>query len=274
MYKHLLLLLFIHLHYNVAEKKRETMKTVTFAIQKGGTGKTSVSVSVAGELSVLGKRTLLIDADPQGNASGWIHPDVEYELADVLMGKIGLKQAISNTHMENLFILPTAGIGGALRDFSQTATGDQIFAVRNILDDAEKLGFEYTVIDTSPAFNLLEKMCLVASDEVVAVLQLDIFSTDGLVTFSDSLSKLKKNMRTEKPLFNKLVLNSKDARIQQQEQLLSQFSVSKEFGLFLLPVDQAFKKAQAAQVTVQELYGTKPVTLSAIRRLAEEILKD
>lgn len=247
------------------------MKTVTFAIQKGGTGKTSVSVSVAGEIALSGKKTLLIDADPQGNASGWIFPEVEYELADVLMGKVPLSRAAARTHIESLYILPTAGIGGALRDFSQTATGDQIFAVRNILDDAEKLGFDFAVIDTSPAFNLLEKMCLVASDEAVAVLQLDIFSTDGLVTFSDSLAKLKKNMRTEKPVFKKLVLNSKDARIQQQEQLLRQFAGNSEFELFMLPVDQAFKKAQAAQVTVQELYGAKDATLSAVKSLADAL---
>lgn len=247
------------------------MKTVSFAIQKGGTGKTSVSVSVASELALSGKKTLLIDADPQGNASGWIYPEIDYELADVLMGKAEISAAVAQTRIKNLSILPTAGIGGALRDFSQTATGDKIFCVRNILDDAERLGFDYAVIDTSPAFSLLEKMCLVASDEVVAVLQLDIFSTDGLVTFSDSLSALKRNMRTDKPLFNKLVLNSKDARIQQQGQLISQFSGNKDFSLFMLPVDQAFKKAQAAQVSVQELYGAKKATLDAIRQISEAI---
>ena len=247
------------------------MKTVTFAIQKGGTGKTSVSVSVAGELALSGEKTLLIDADPQGNASGWIYPEIDYELADVLMGTVPIEKAASKTHIENLSILPTAGIGGALRDFSQTATGDKIFYVRNILDDAEKMGFSYAIIDTSPAFNLLEKMCLVASDEVVAVLQLDIFSTDGLVTFSDSLSKLKKNMRSKTPVFNKLVLNSKDGRLQQQGQLLSQFAENRNFTLFTLPVDQAFKKAQASQVTVLELYGTKDATLDTIKKITAAI---
>ena len=146
------------------------MKTITFAIQKGGTGKTSVSVSVAGDLALAGKKTLLIDADPQGNSSGWIYPEVEYEFADVLLGKANLEQAICKTHVENLYILPTAGIGGSLRDFSQTATGDKIFYVRNLLDEIENMGFEFTIIDTSPAFNLLEKMCLVASNEAIAVL--------------------------------------------------------------------------------------------------------
>ena len=121
------------------------MKTITFAIQKGGTGKTSVSVSIAGELALAGKKTLLVDADPQGNSTGWIFPEIEYEFADVILGKASLNQAIKQTAVENLFILPTAGLGGSLRDFSQTATGDKIYFVRNVLDEVEKLGFEYVI---------------------------------------------------------------------------------------------------------------------------------
>lgn len=248
------------------------MKTITFAIQKGGTGKTSVSVSIAGELALAGKKTLLVDADPQGNSTGWIFPEIEYEFADVILGKASLNQAIKQTTVENLFILPTAGLGGSLRDFSQTATGDKIYFVRNVLDEVEKLGFEYVIIDTSPSFNLLEKMCLVASNEVIAVLQLDIFSTDGLITFADSLNTLKRNMRISQPIFNKLILNSKDDRLQQQSQLLPQFQENKNFELFTIPVDQAFKKAQGSQVLVQNLYGTKTQTLESIKKIADAIM--
>lgn len=250
------------------------MKTITFAIQKGGTGKTSVSVSVAGQLALAGKKTLLIDADPQGNSTGWIYPEIDYEFADVINGKAKLEQAIKKTNEENLFILPTAGLGGSLRDFSQTATGDKIFFVRNVLDEVEKFGFEYVIIDTSPSFNLLEKMCLVASNEVIAVLQLDIFSTDGLVTFADSLNTLKKNMRLQEPIFNKLILNSKDDRLQQQAQLLPQFEENKDFEIYTIPVDQAFKKAQGSQVLVQNLYGTKSLTLYSIKKIANAIMSN
>ena len=249
------------------------MKTITFAIQKGGTGKTSVSVSIAGELALAGKKTLLIDADPQGNSTGWIYPEVEYEFADVVKETVKAEQAIKQTAVENLYILPTAGLGGDLRDFSQTATGDKIYSVRNVLDDVEKLGFEYVIIDTSPSFNLLEKMCLIASNEVIAVLQLDIFSTDGLVTFADSLNTLKKNMRLQEPVFKKLILNAKDDRLQQQAQLLPQFQQNENFELYTIPVDQAFKKAQGSQVLIQNLYGTKSATLEAVKKIAEAIMK-
>lgn len=250
------------------------MKTITFAIQKGGTGKTSVSVSVAGELALSGKKTLIIDADPQGNSTGWIFPEIEYELADVLKGTVKPEQAIKQTAIENLYILPTAGLGGGLRNFGETAPADKIYAIGNLLDEIKQFDFEYVIIDTSPSFTMLEKMCLVASNEVIAVLQLDIFSTDGLVTFADSLNSLKKNMRLQEPVFSKLILNSKDDRLQQQSQLLPQFEQNNGFDLFTIPVDQAFKKAQASQTLVQTLYGTKPVTLESLKNIATAIMKN
>lgn len=249
------------------------MKTITFAVQKGGTGKTTLSVSIAGDLALAGKKTLLIDADPQGNSTGWIYPEIEYEFADVILGKATLEQAIKKTHVENLYILPTAGLGGGLRGFSETVTGDKIFVIANLIDDIEKMGFEYVIIDTSPSFNMLEKMCLIASNEVIAVIQLDIFSTDGLVTFADSLNTLKKNMRRNEPVFNKLILNARDERLQQQAKLLAQIEAQESFNKYMLPVDQAFKKAQGSQVLVQELYGTKPTTLEAISNISKAIME-
>ncbi|WP_147612793.1 ParA family protein [Treponema pectinovorum] len=92
------------------------MKTITFALQKGGTGKTSLSVSTAVQLAESGKKGLLLDADPQGNATTWLGIDeISVELADVLMKKSPAKDAIINTQVENLSIIPTASL-----DYSKT----------------------------------------------------------------------------------------------------------------------------------------------------------
>lgn len=83
------------------------MKTITFALQKGGTGKTSVSIAVAEELAKKHK-VIFIDADPQGNASAWIGPnEIAYEFSDALTGKAPLGQCITKTIVTDLFLLPT-----------------------------------------------------------------------------------------------------------------------------------------------------------------------
>lgn len=248
------------------------MKTISFALQKGGVGKTSISVSTAAELAKYGK-TLLIDADPQGNASGWLISELEYELADILLNKEDVKNAIYQTTVDNLFILPTTGLDGKLREYSETKALTHPNDVKHLMKKISALDFEYCVIDTSPAFGALEKECFIASDEIVAVLQLDIFSTDGFTTFSDSLVKLREafDLEADHPLFNKLVFNAKDDRIQHQQILLEQFSKMKGFKRFVVPVDQSFKKAQSAQTIINNISGVKKETVEAIEKIAGSI---
>ena len=135
------------------------MKTITFGIQKGGTGKTSISISVASQLAIDGKKTIILDADPQGNATGWIIKELSHELADVLFNSCQVEEAIQKTSIENLFIMPTAGLGGDLRLYGETKASNKPYAIKQLLPKLEALGFEYCIIDTSPAFSPLEKAC-------------------------------------------------------------------------------------------------------------------
>lgn len=246
------------------------MKVITFGLQKGGTGKTSISVSTAAQLAIDGKKTLFIDADPQGNATGWMIKELNYELADILFKKVSVKDAIHKTGIENLFMIPTAGLGGDLRLYGQKQASEEPFAIRKLLKQFEELEFEFVIIDTSPAFSPLESQCYVASDEVIPVLQLDVFSSDGLSIFKNLLEKLKDDKESEKPALKRIIFNAKDDRLPQQKTLLEQYqkqSIDNE----LIPVDQAFKKCQGAGLFIQEYAKTKPETMEAIKKLAETI---
>lgn len=248
------------------------MKTITFGIQKGGTGKTSISISVASQLAIDGKKTLFIDADPQGNATGWIIKELKKELADVLFNSCQAEEAIQGTSIENLYIMPTAGLGGDLRLYGETKASQKPYAIKQLLPKLEALGFEYVIIDTSPAFSPLEKSCFLASDEVIPVMQIDIFSTDGLGVFVQLMDDLRKDFETAKPAMNRIVLNARDDRLPQQKTLLEAYEKNfKNLNLNIIPVDQGFKKSQGAGFFIQEYAKTKRETLEAIEALTNAI---
>ena len=228
------------------------MKTYTFAIQKGGTGKTSVSVSVAVELAKIG-RTILIDADPQGNTTDWMNlPSLQYELSDVLSDKCTIKDVIQPTQVENLFIIPTAGIDGGLRTYQETVAQKEQFKLAQLKNELANV-FDYCIIDTSPAFGALEESCFIASDEVINVLKLDRFSYDGLKTFK--VKKKKKNA------------------IAQCRDLVAQYKALEPNGykVFVIPTDTGFRKAQTTSVPVQAIAGSKKETLDALAEIAEAL---
>lgn len=247
------------------------MKTITFALQKGGTGKTSISVSTAVQLAENGKKVLLIDADPQGNATTWLGIDtISVELADVLMKKNSAKDAIINTQVDNLFIIPTASLDSDLRLYSKTLATQQPFIIKHLCREIKE-DFDFLIIDTSPAFGALEESCFLASDEAITVLNIDEFSSDGLITFMQNIDSLKDRYDTDKPKMNKIILNSRDLRLVQQADYLEKIKTATDSKLYIVPVDQAFRKAQSVHVPVQYLEGTKKETLSVIQELSSDI---
>lgn len=253
------------------------MKTITFALQKGGTGKTSVSVAVAVELAKKFK-VIFIDADPQGNSSDWIGPsEIAYEFSDALTGKAPLGQCITKTITENLYLLPTAGLGGSLRSYQESAeaTVNQFHIADDIIPELAKI-FDFCIIDTSPALGAIERACFAASDEVVPVLQLNQFSVDGLSIFTTNLAKARKSMRLgDKPTLSKIVLNGYDARISQQNDNLKKFKEmnAANVALFILPTDQAYSKAQKIKVAPQEsaVTNVKKETLDMLTEIAAKL---
>lgn len=249
------------------------MKTITFALQKGGTGKTSISVSTAVQLAENGKKVLLLDADPQGNATTWLGiEEISVELADVLMKKNPAKDAIISTQVENLSIIPTASLDSDLRLYSKTLATQQPFIIKHLCREVKE-EFDFLIIDTSPSFGALEESCFLASDEAITVLNIDEFSSDGLITFMQNIDSLKDRYDTDKPKMDKIILNSRDLRLVQQADYLEKIKSATDSKLYIVPVDQSFRKAQSVHVPVQYLEGTKKETLSVIKELSSDIEK-
>lgn len=247
------------------------MKTICIYNNKGGVGKTSIAGAIAVEFVIKGKKVLIVDTDPQGNLSTQFmnKQPIKNELADYLNDdSIGLENCMYNTRYDNLYIVPTKEMidGGKMNDWNSKSDKSSDIA-KYLVDDAKKLGFDYLIFDTAPAFSETNQKFMLASDEIIPVLQIAKTSMDGLVNYYSSLKKIRG--RSEKPLSEKLVFNQYEKSKAVQKALLPEI-MELESKKYLIPIDQGFRKAELNGVALQEI-GMKPETQDAMNQLIADI---
>lgn len=244
------------------------MKTITIGNQKGGTGKTTITISLSAELAKKGK-VILIDADPQGNATNTLLKSVDKELANVLYGETLVEDAVVQTEIENLYILPTYSLSPKLREYKMNKAASEPFIICDLKDELVKLGFDYCVIDTSPSFEALEENIYQATDEIVPVMLLDLYSLDGFAIYKNLLESFQKRKRYI-PELKCVIVNNCDSRKAISNQIKEQMKNS-DYKLFIIPSDQSFQRAVNSHIAVQYIKGTKKEVLSELAALAEEV---
>lgn len=159
-------------------------KIIAITNQKGGVGKTTTTINLGAGLAEAGKRVLLIDLDPQGNAStglGISADDREMSTYDLLLEEASVLEVIKETSIENLMISPaTTDLSSA--DIELVSNEKRSHLLRDALRDValSKLSIDYILIDCPPSLNLLTVNALVAADSVLIPLQSEFFALEGL----------------------------------------------------------------------------------------------
>jgi chromosome partitioning protein len=158
------------------------VRVLAVANQKGGVGKTTTTINLGTALAAVGKRVLLVDHDPQGNASTGlgVHPQMRGKtLYDVLMDGVAADEAIVATEVPNLSLIPAeADLSGVELELGQTPR--RAYRLRDALEWLDPSAFDYILIDCPPSLNLLTVNALVASDAVLVPLQCEFFALEGL----------------------------------------------------------------------------------------------
>jgi chromosome partitioning protein len=171
-------------------------RIVVVANQKGGVGKTTTAVNLAASVAAAEKRTLIIDADPQGNASSGvgIKPrTLKRSLYEALIGKATLEEVIVKTEIATLDIIPaTQDLAGAEIEFVELP--DRALRLRKMLAGlagAADGGYEYVFIDCPPSLGLLTLNALVAADRVIVPLQCEYYALEGLTHLMATIDRVK-----------------------------------------------------------------------------------
>ena len=176
--------------------KDNTMgKTIALANQKGGVGKTTTSINLAASLATLEKTVLVIDADPQANASSGLGVDVktlECSLYECLIGQADIHDAIYTTDIEGLDIIPShIDLVGAEIEMLNIDNREKV--VRRLLEPLKK-EYDYIIIDCSPSLGLITVNSLTAADSVIIPVQCEYFALEGIGKLLNTIKIIKSKL--------------------------------------------------------------------------------
>lgn len=187
-------------------------RIIAIANQKGGVGKTTTSVNLSACLAILGKKVLLIDIDPQGNASSGLgirKGDLESCIYNVLIDDEDIKEVIQQTDVENLYVVPaTISLAGAEIELVSTVSREARLkqAVHEI-----KNNFDFIIIDCPPSLGLLTINALTAADALIIPVQCEYYALEGLSQLLSTVRIVQKHLN-KNLMIDGVLLTMLDAR--------------------------------------------------------------
>lgn len=174
-----------------AVSARQTRR-ISISNQKGGVGKTTTTVNLATSLAAVGKKVLVIDLDPQGNAStglGIDRADRGIGAYEVLFGEVSLPEAALMTKVPNLFVVSSSiHLSGA--EIELINTENREFRLKTALDNSP-VDYDYVIFDCPPSLNLLTLNALVASDGVIVPMQCEFYALEGLSHLVNTIDRVR-----------------------------------------------------------------------------------
>lgn len=250
-------------------------KVIAFSNQKGGVGKTTTCVNLAAYTARAGKRVLVVDMDPQGNASsalGFFERKDKKSVYEVIVGDIEAAGAVKKTETEGLDIITSSGdLAGAELELAQVMIGRE-----RVLDEkleAVKEGYDFVFIDCPPSLGLLTVNSLAAADGVVVPIQCEYFALEGLSQMMNTIKLVKKFLRPAIEVEG-VVITLYDGRAKLSKGVVGE--IEKVFGdkVYLTKIPRNVRLAEAPSYgkPVSD-YDPKCAGAQAYEKLAEEFLR-
>jgi chromosome partitioning protein len=250
-------------------------KVISVSNQKGGVGKTTTTVNLAAYLAEKGKKILIIDFDPQGNAGfgiGVNAEEINTTIYEVLIGDVPIEQAIFSTDIEGLYLIPSnIHLSGAQVDLLDTE-GNEFILKKALTKIKDK--FHYIFIDCPPSLGLLTLNSLVAADSVMIPLQCEYYALEGLSQLLTIISMVQNNLNSSLDIEG-VILTMYDSRTNLANQVVNDVREYFKDKVYKAIIPRNVKLSEAPSFGKPiNLYDRGSTGSLMYEKLAEEVIRN
>ena len=245
-------------------------KIVSFSNQKGGVGKTTSCVNISAQIANKGKKVLMIDMDPQGNATsglGLQKSKIKNTIYDVIIGRCNVEDAIIKTKFKNLSVIPSnIELAGAEVELLELEDGTNFtkIALDSIKDD-----YDYIFIDCPPSLGMLTVKALSVSDGIVVPMQCEFYSLEGMSQLLNTVKKIK-NLYNPGLQIVGILLTMYNGRLTLTNQVVAELKKYYADKLFKVPISRTVRISEAPgygePICYHDPYGKGSLEYAAVAK--------
>lgn len=250
-------------------------KIIAVANQKGGVGKTTTSINLAASLGELGKKILLIDLDPQGNATsgfGVEKNQIENTVYELLLERCSIKDCLIDEVLDNISLIPASvDLAAAEIELIYKKKQEKEYILRDEIDYI-KDDYDFIIIDCPPSLNMLTINAMTTAEKVLIPIQCEFYALEGLSQLIQTINLIKERMNSKLDI-DGVVFTMYDARTNLSAQVVDNVKTNLKYHIYNTLIPRNVRLAEAPSYGMPiTIYDPKSAGAEAYMKLAEEII--